>query len=38
MKRLLLSLLIPMLYVSCNTATSVEELAAIQGEWQLQRF
>ncbi len=38
MKRLLMFLLIPMLYASCNTATSVEELAAIQGEWRLQRF
>ena len=31
-------LLIAMLYASCNTATSVEELAAIQGEWRLQRL
>ncbi len=38
MKRLLFSLLIPMLCVSCSTATSVEELAAMQGEWRLQRF
>jgi heat shock protein HslJ len=38
MKRLLVFLLIPMLYASCNTATSVEELAAIQGEWRLQRL
>ena len=38
MKRLLVFLLIPMLYASCSTATSVEELAAMQGEWRLQRF
>ena len=38
MKRLLIFLLIPMFYASCNTATSVEELAAVQGEWRLQRF
>ena len=36
MKRLLMFLVIPMLYASCGTATSVEELAAIQGEWRLQ--
>ena len=38
MKRLLFFLLIPMLYVSCSIATSVEELAPMQGERRLQRF
>jgi heat shock protein HslJ len=36
MKRLLLALLLPVAFGSCDTATSVSELADIQGEWLLQ--
>jgi heat shock protein HslJ len=38
MKRLLVMLFVSMFFSSCSTTTSTSDLAAIQSEWQLQRF
>ena len=35
MKRYLMILLAGAMQASCNTATGVSELSAVQGEWQL---